>query len=666
VPKHVAATDPETAKRAAAISNISIGLPRHFMGRDAEFARIKSALQLQEGRVAIMALRGLRGVGKTTLAVAYAEAHRGDYRATWWIRAHTVTTLRADIIALGIRIGWLAGNELALPEQSAVAAVTERLREEGEGILLIFDHAIDPNELKPYLPRGGASKALITTNAHTLRAIAEPLEIHLWSKDVGADFLIARTGRERERAAALALSETLGGLPLALEQAAAYCERLNIPLATYHEHFRKNPAQLLDSKYDASVDFHDGLTVAQAFALAIEQSAKLHLGAEPLMVHIALLGADQIPLFLFAEGRDSLSKEIATTLANDSLDEAIGALGMFALIDRETVTDERNSSMTTDVVHLHRLVREVVIDRTPKDALENAYRSLVATLAAVYPEDIMNAETWPRVRRLDALALAMVGSDRPLPKDSEKSVVKLLYGLAAYRHYALGAYAEARPFYERALAMRQRTLGPDDLETAESLNDLAIVAEEQRDLSGARSFYKRALAIREKLDRCSPDTAESLNGLARVLHDQGEFAEARSLYERALAIREKAQEPSELAESLDNYATLLHDQKDLAGARLHYKRALHIREGLRNDSDTAETLEHLATLLSEVGEFDEARSLYERALLINENILDPKHPVKVENIRSLANLLNKMGRTGEAESLLQRIVKASPQQPQSR
>jgi ATP-dependent DNA ligase len=28
-------------------------------------------------------------VGKTTLAAAYAERHRGDYRATWWIRAQT-------------------------------------------------------------------------------------------------------------------------------------------------------------------------------------------------------------------------------------------------------------------------------------------------------------------------------------------------------------------------------------------------------------------------------------------------------------------------------------------------------------------------------------------------------------------------------------------------
>ncbi len=45
------------------------------------------------------ALHGLRGFGKTTLAAAYAERHRGDYRATWWIRAQTGPMMHADLAA---------------------------------------------------------------------------------------------------------------------------------------------------------------------------------------------------------------------------------------------------------------------------------------------------------------------------------------------------------------------------------------------------------------------------------------------------------------------------------------------------------------------------------------------------------------------------------------
>jgi hypothetical protein len=67
----------------ATLSNIPIRVPLHFMGRDDAQSAIDAALNRSEGRVAITALHGMRGVGKTTLAAAYAESHRSDYRATW-------------------------------------------------------------------------------------------------------------------------------------------------------------------------------------------------------------------------------------------------------------------------------------------------------------------------------------------------------------------------------------------------------------------------------------------------------------------------------------------------------------------------------------------------------------------------------------------------------
>jgi class 3 adenylate cyclase len=93
------------ADRVFAASNIPIRVPMHFMDRDDALAAIAAALARHKGRVAITALHGLRGVGKTTLAAAYAERHRGEYRATWWIRAHNDVGMRADLVALGVRLG---------------------------------------------------------------------------------------------------------------------------------------------------------------------------------------------------------------------------------------------------------------------------------------------------------------------------------------------------------------------------------------------------------------------------------------------------------------------------------------------------------------------------------------------------------------------------------
>lgn len=71
-----------------------------------------------------------------------------------------------------------------------------------------------------------------------------------WSslKEFGADDLIARTAREAEHTAAETLSKPLGGLPLAHEQAAAYCERLGISLAEYRKRFEAAAVKFLDDK----------------------------------------------------------------------------------------------------------------------------------------------------------------------------------------------------------------------------------------------------------------------------------------------------------------------------------------------------------------------------------------------------------------------------------
>ena len=206
--------------------------------------------------------------------------------------------------------------------------------------LLIYDNAIDAEGVRTFLPTGGAARALITSNAHAWRGLATPVEIRVWPKEVGADFLLARAGRTGERSDAEALSEELGGLPLAHEQAAAYCERLAVSFAEYRKRFEATPARLLDAGKDASTDYHSGLTVAKTFALAIEESAKLHPAAEPLIAYAALLAPEPIPLLLFSEARENFGEPLTSQLAGDGLDEAIVALRYFALVERETITDE--------------------------------------------------------------------------------------------------------------------------------------------------------------------------------------------------------------------------------------------------------------------------------------------------------------------------------------
>ena len=76
----------------------------------------------------------------------------------------------------------------------------------------------------------------------------------------------------------------------------------------------------------------------------------------------------------------------------------------------------------------------------------------------------------------------------------------------------------------------------------------------------AEPLYERALALREKaLGPEHPDVATSLNNLAELYEAQGQYARAEPLYQRALAIAEKALGPEHpnMATFRENYAASL-------------------------------------------------------------------------------------------------------------
>jgi hypothetical protein len=163
--------------------------------------------------------------------------------------------------------------------------------------------------------------------------------------------------------------------------------------------------QLLDTARHAPVEYHDKLTVAKTFVLAIDEAAKLHPAAEPLLVHAALLAPEPIPLFLFAEAREEFGEPLASALTEDRLDEAVAALRAFALIDRERIVDERDPAISTDTIRLHRLVREIAVARLTGEPRKAVRRVLVEALAAVYPPEVFNdPKTRPRAAALWARA----------------------------------------------------------------------------------------------------------------------------------------------------------------------------------------------------------------------------------------------------------------------
>jgi tetratricopeptide (TPR) repeat protein len=630
------------------VSNIPISVPFHFLGRNDDLAAIDHALNGKDGRAAITALHGLRGVGKTTLAAAYAERSSASYRIVWWIRAETEATIRADLVGLGVQLGWIAGD---LAEERAVAAVMDRLHSDGEPILLVFDNAIAPKELTKFLPRGKGRRVIVTSNAPNWGHMAATIEIEVWSKAVGAEFLKARSGRTTEYDAALALSEALEGLPLAHEQAAAYCERVGVTLAEYEVRFKDAPAEFMDNLQDASQAYHDGRTVAKTFSLAIDEAVRNHPAAEALITYGSLLASEPIPLYLFAEGVGQFDRVIGT---DRDLEGAIVALRTLALIEREPIADERDTSVTTDCIRVHRLVRQVALARKPKGDLVDARGRLLRGMAAIYPLDVLNdSRTWPRARRLDAIAIALVSNGELSFAGVEESGADLLDRLAQFRQGSLAAYSQARSLFRLALSTRERALGKEHASTARSWNSLGDLSEAEGDSPGALQNYERALSIRKKvLDADAPELAESYNNVGYQLQIKDDFAGAQLHYQEALRIREKvlgANHP-DTALSYNNLGFLARSQRQFARARTYYERALEIKQNTLGPEhlSTALSLNNLGYLLQLQGDINGARSRYRSALLIYRKALGLDHPDTAKVLDNLGMVLRSEGKPARA------------------
>src|SRR5262249_18501231 len=131
--------------------------------------------------------------------------------------------------------------------------------------------------------------------------------------------------------------------------------------------------------------------------------------------------------------------------------------------------------------------------------------------------------------------------DPALETRPDELLANLLDRSARYRMAALAAYSEARPYFERAIAMREQCLGPEAQQTGASLSGLGELLRLQGKFDEARPLFERALAIGEKLfGRDHDATASDIYNLAHLYLNQRNLADAKPLLERALAIRTAA------------------------------------------------------------------------------------------------------------------------------
>ncbi|CAF1237974.1 unnamed protein product [Adineta steineri] len=122
--------------------------------------------------------------------------------------------------------------------------------------------------------------------------------------------------------------------------------------------------------------------------------------------------------------------------------------------------------------------------------------------------------------------------------DRDKATI---YGQLGIIQDDLGKYEEALRFYEKALAIRHKTLSPNDPDLAASYNNIGVVHKQMSNYPEALSSYEKALEIRQQsLPPTHPDLAASYDNIGLAYENMNNYPKARIFYKHAMQIGEQS------------------------------------------------------------------------------------------------------------------------------
>ncbi|MEH2403519.1 tetratricopeptide repeat protein [Nostoc sp.] len=654
---------------------------KKFVGREQALATLHQQLQ-QTQRVAITTVTGMGGIGKTEIALQYAQHH-------WQENTYPggVCWLRVRDEDLGTQIVVFAKTKLGLqlPEDCDLQTQINYIWRQWQAgdVLLLFDDVNKYEQVKPYLPPTEPRfKILITTRQQWLGQSFERLCLEVLEEVAALKLLISFVGDkrvQRELNEAKQLCADLGFLPLGLELVGRYLERKpDLSLAKMRQRLAD---KLLThrSMQEPSAEMTARLGVVAAFELSWQE---LHNQAQKLGCLLSIFALAPIPWYLVERCLPNQDSE-------DLEDVRDNYLVNLSLLQR---TGEQT-------YQLHQLIREFLSDKLEElaeaDELKRGFCQAMVAVAKDIPQTPTLIEIaqvtlaiphlgetatvyqawlsdddliWPFIglarfyngqgayvqalpwcEQCLSAARKRFGDEHPFVTASLNNLAKL--------YESQGRYSEAEPLLIEALSMKKRLLGDEHLSVATSLNNLAGLYRLQGKYREAEPLLIEALAMRKRLlgDE-HPDVAISLNDLAGLYRSQGKYREAEPLYIEALAMDKRllGNEHLSVATSLNNLAGLYRLQGRYSDAEPLLIEALAMRKRLLGDEhlSVATSLNDLALLYDSQGKYREAEPLYIEALAMTKRLLGDEHPSVAISLNNLALLYHLYKRYSDAEPLL--------------
>ncbi|MEM8504409.1 MAG: tetratricopeptide repeat protein [Cyanobacteria bacterium P01_D01_bin.1] len=630
-------------------NNVPDSGSKTFVGREDALRRLHAQLCERE-QVAITAINGMGGIGKTELAKQYAKAYAADYPGgICWIQVRDAE-VGPQIVEFAV-----VYLDLTPPEGRSLAAQVQYCwnrwpDDDGEArqVLVVYDDVSEYAKVEGWLPLSlGVTperfRVLMTTRRQRLAVGVQPFAIEVLSEEDALRLLRQIVGNreedsEAEVAAEKAVCKWVGYLPLGLELLGNYLR--DKPDVTYQTLQRRLESQRTGARalQKAYPGMRAKLGVVEAFELSWQV---LDEETQKTACWLSLFALTQIP---WTVAGAVVETEDEQEEIEDSRDELVSR----SLLQRSG----------PGLYQLHQLVREYCLakldQREDTDELKRAYCRLMVSLSAQMPSTPIRELILKLTPTMSHIAEAATQWQDWLSDDENELSWPFV---AMARFYAgQGAYADAEPWYEKCLAATQKRFGEDHPQVATSLNNLAGLYESQGRYEQAEPLYSQALDLRRKLlGEDHPDVATSLNNLAALYYGQGRYEQAEPLYSQALDLSRKllGEDHPQVATSLNNLAALYKSQGRYEEAEPLYSQALDLRRKLLGEDhpQVATSLNNLAFLYKSQGRYEEAEPMYIAAITILTNRLGQQHPTTQTVLNNFIGLISTVVQAGRQSEL---------------
>lgn len=570
-------------------------------------------------------------------------------------------------------------------EQEAMARAALRwLEETNLGWLVILDNVPDVASVEDWVPKRGNGTIIITTRSTEFdRLGADLLTVDTFEPDVAEKFLRDRVRSANPIAAKADLADVVGrldGLPLALEQAAAWVARVpNRTFAAFVELLDDVTAEPFPAATRPSRYTDTASTTWQVSITAAYKEAPL---ARRLLEGLAFLAPESLPCeWLVDLADDPYLDSAGPNAVNTGLD----ALHVYWLARRTA----------QDTVTVHRVVQDAIRRRAPQAAAEFA----IHLLSRQAPMDPADNSHWSTMRDLvpHALALLNTGGEalqrrademcwvlnavavyqnsrgspgaavesassaltlaESHPSDDHRFILASRNNLA-YAFQAMEKYEDAIPLFEANIAQCLRDLGPDHASTLTSRNNLAFALQQSGDLGRAVPLFETNLVGRERvLGSDHPHTLTSQNNLAYALQESGELTEAIRRFEANLArcLRVLGPEHQSTLTSRYHLASAYDAAGNLSSAIHLFEVNLVQREQVlgADHPATISTRDQLACAYEVKGDLRRAIKLFRENLILCRQALEPGHRLTLTSQRRLERQTSAKTKDSRHRSLTQ-------------